>query len=173
MNDFFSFDDVLSQKRTRFVLENLIPVGAYVSLPLPTNRWRVQSYAMFAAPALRRPGQPVVYTAPDRWLLFDARHGHLLAYSLMTINPYAPVSFETVTVVQHGTSVDSLRQSLSDLGALMNGVVVPSFFDGDKAISSAQKDAVRQLLTSVVPEPIFPLYRALTPDFFEWLERIN
>jgi hypothetical protein len=173
MNDFISFDDILSQKRTRFVLENLIPVGAYISLPLPTNRWRVQSYAMFAAPALRRPGQPTVQTAPDRWLLFDARHGHLLAYNLMTVNPYAAVSFETVIVPQHGASVDSLRQSLSDLGALMNEAVIPSFFGADNAISFARKDAVRRLLVTVVPEPLFPLYRALTPDFFEWLERTN
>ena len=172
MNDFIAFDKILSQEGTRFVLENLIPVTAYKSVPLPTNRWSVQSYARFAAPALRRPGQATLYAAPDRWLLLDAKHGRLVAYNLMTVYPYAAISSETVTVPQQGGSVDSTRQSISDLGELMNRLVVPSFFGSSPAINSSQKDTVRQMLSVIIPEPLFPWYRALTPDFFEWLERI-
>ena len=146
-----------------------IPVEHYLSLPLPTTRWGEPGYTSFASPALRRPGQPPQIGTPDRWWALSAQGGGLLIYALWRVLPYAEeVQWTSVTLPPVARTVPEQQQELEVLEDLLNGLA-PPFFTGE-AGEGAVRRAAADLLKAHVPAPLLPWYRALTPDFFTWLE---
>jgi hypothetical protein len=147
-----------------------VPVEHFVSQPLPTLRWSRPAYAGFAGPATRTPRQPLELGTPDRWWAIGADHGRLLAYALVSVIPFAASIPEgPVTVQPTGRSLSAVREDRRLLGELLTDTV-PAFFGGDSGDSAARGD-LAEVLRQVLPAETMPWYRALTADFFDWLER--
>ncbi|MCZ0984483.1 hypothetical protein O1M54_00170 [Streptomyces diastatochromogenes] len=66
-----------------------VPLEHYVSTPLPTLRWGTPAYAVFAAPAVRAPRQPLLIDAPDRWWAVGITRPRLLMYALVSAAPFS------------------------------------------------------------------------------------
>src|SRR5437870_13877920 len=96
---YLSYKDMRKRQRTDMLRQSEIPVEHAVSLPMPTKRWLGPTYASFARPALRRPGQPMEQGAPDRWGVVDAHGGRLIIYALWRVMAFAQgVSWTTITL---------------------------------------------------------------------------
>jgi hypothetical protein len=147
-----------------------VPVEYFVSQPLPTLRWSGPAYAGFAGPARRIPGQPLELGTPDRWWAISADHGRLLAYALVTAVPFAEsIPAGPVTVRPAGLSLSAVRDGRRLLGELLTDVA-PAFFGGEDGDTAAQGD-LAEVIGQILHAEAMPWYRALTPDFFGWLER--
>ncbi len=149
-----------------------IPIEHSISLGLPTLRWGRPAYAFFAGPALKRPNQPVRQGAPDRWWAVDPRSEHLLAYALVAVLPFAVdgagADMGTVTLPPPDATIEQMRERLATIESMMDALA-SQFFNGESASGSA-RSALAELLTAHIPAPLLPPYRALTPDFWAWLE---
>jgi hypothetical protein len=146
-----------------------VPVEHAISLPLPTLRWTLPGYACFAGPARRVPGQPLRLRAPDRWWVLDARRHALLGYALTTAVPFAAdLSPGEVEVTSTGRDVAARREDLKALGELVD-VAARRFFAGETGDPVLRSDLIETLTTDHLREAE-PWYRALTPDFFAWLD---
>jgi hypothetical protein len=147
-----------------------VPIEYFVSQPLPTLRWSRPAYAGFAGPARRIPGQPPKLGAPDRWWAISADHGRLLAYALVSAVPFAEsIPAGPVTFRAADRSLSAVREGRRLLAELLTGLA-PAFFgreDGD----AAARDELAEVISQVLHAEAMPWYRALTPDFFGWLER--
>lgn len=164
-----TFSEIRARQRNHVVRQAEIPVEYSVSLPLPTRRAGLPSYAFFAAAAQRRPEQPTIEDVPDRWCLLDAAGGRLLLYALCQVVPFAPgASFAPVTLPLVTRSIEAIRTALRELEAALDGVV-GDFFAGRPGAPVARMDALTRL-EDYLPAPLLPTYRALVPDFFTWLE---
>ncbi|MFD4722308.1 hypothetical protein ACFWOY_23300 [Streptomyces sp. NPDC058423] len=167
--EFVPYEQARKEFTTHAVAQAEVPVGHFVSLPLPTLRWADPGYAGFAAPAVRTPGQPLVLGTPDRWWALGGRRRALLAYGLTAAVPFsAELRAGPVTVVSAGRSVASARENLRMLDECLNEAA-PAFFRGEPGTPVARGD-LDELLAAVLPAETLPWYRALTPDFFNWLE---
>lgn len=164
-----SYSDIRNIQRTHTLIKSQVPVEHAVSLPIPTKRAGRIGYAYFAAPAARRPGQPVRQGAPDRWWIFDA-HGSasVLIYALCQAQPFSSDNWEAVTLPPIAGTLTDLKAALADFEAQMNALV-PAFF-ADEAGDATAKGNLSAALKTVLSEPLQPQYRALAPDFFAWLE---
>jgi hypothetical protein len=156
------------QQRTHPIRLAEVPVEHAVSLPLPSLRWGVPSYAQFAAPADRSPDRPPQQGPPDRWWVLDARSGRLVVYALTSAVPFAQAPFAAVTLPPAVCTLDELRKRHAELDDVL-GALSPLFFTGRPGEPDARRDAL-DLLEAVVRAPLVDRYRALTPDFFSWLE---
>jgi hypothetical protein len=146
-----------------------VPVEHMVSLPMPTARWGAPGYAGFACPARRRPDEPLSLSAPDRWWLLGARRGKLLAYAMTAVIPFGlETAQERVTVTSPGRPVAAVLEDLRVLEETMETAIEP-FFAGSAGDPVLRED-LRAILGTQLPAEISPWYRALTPDFFAWLE---
>jgi len=149
-----------------------IPIEHSISLGLPTLRWGCPAYAFFAGPALKRRGQPVQQGVPDRWWAVDPRSEHLLAYALVAALPFADEGtaavWVTVTLPLPDGTVEQLRERLATIDAMMD-TLAPRFFAGEP-VSASARSALAEILIAHIPAPLLPPYRALTPDFWAWLE---
>lgn len=151
------------------LMEVELPTGMYVSIPLPTRRLGGAGYASFAAPTSRRPGQPTIQGAPDRWWLFDADTARLKVYALTASLPLMPdLKFGEVELpplacppLEYRALLAEARERISEL--------TPAFFDALDA-GDAVRSKLFELLLQVIPAPIEDRHRALVPDFFEWLQ---
>ncbi len=149
-----------------------IPIEHSISLGLPTLRWGRPAYAFFAGPALKRRGQPVQQGVPDRWWAVDPRSEHLLAYALVVALPFAEgdasSTWATVTLPQPDATVEHLRERLATIDAMMD-TLAPRFFEREP-VSRSARAALAEILIAHIPAPLLAPYRALTPDFWAWLE---
>jgi hypothetical protein len=147
-----------------------IPVEHEMSLPLPTRRWGLPGFAVFAGAAVRRPRQPLRLSAPDRWLLVDAARARLIAYNLTSAVPFATAPLEgPVEVAPSGRTLAEVREDQKALGELI-GDLAPVFLAGSAAAGDARRTALLHTLDAVLPAATRPWYEALTPDFFAWLK---
>jgi hypothetical protein len=147
-----------------------VQVEHFISQPMPTLRWSRPAYAGFACPAVRIPGQALELGTPVSWWAIDADHGRLLVYALVRILSFASSIPEgPVTVRSAGRSLSAVREDRRLLGELLTDAV-PAFFGGESGDSAIRAD-LAEVLGQVRPPEAKPWYRALTPDFFDWLER--
>jgi hypothetical protein len=165
--DWLSYRQVLAWSLDHPLRLSEIPVEHAISTPLPTLRYGIPAYIQMAAPAVRAPGQPTRQGEPDRWWLFAAQGGRLLAYALITIVPAGdglsgPESDATPPI----DSVSKLREVLDTFSTAMESAV-GSFFAGHPALNGAQ---LLQLFEAMTPAALVAQYRVLAPDFFAWLD---
>lgn len=147
-----------------------VPMEHFTSRPLPTMRWSGPAYAVFACPAVRVPGEPLRLDVPDRWWVLDAQHGRLLAYALVSAVPFAdPMPEGPVTVRPTGRALSAVREDRRLFGELLTEVA-PAFFAGESGDSTLRSD-LREMVAQVLPAEAMSWHRALTPDFFSWLEQ--
>lgn len=147
-----------------------IPVEHFVSLPLPTLRWGAPGFAVFAAPALRRPRQPMRVDTPDRWWALGGGRARVLGYALCSAVPFAAGSLGgPVTVAPGGRPLSAVRDDQRLLDGLFDQCL-PEFLGGrdDAPGPRAELAAVLPLLLAPA---LAPWARALAPDFFSWLEQ--
>lgn len=146
-----------------------VPVEHAISLPIPTRRWGLSGYAYFAAPAFRDPEGPTRQSPPDRWWVIDARRTRLLVYALASAMQFDSGATFLPCELPAGTrALDELRRAHVRLDQAMNAVVA-DFFLGQPGAVDARRLA-SECWADLVPEPLAPIYRALAPDFFAWLD---
>ena len=164
-----SYSEARRHLMTMSIVLSDVPTEAAVSLPIPTRRLSLPGYAVYAAPALRIPGQEPVQGPPDRWWVLNAHGGHLLLYALTAALPFATGEiFNDAVLPNPHRSIDEMRDDLAVLDRLMNGVV-KDFFAG-AAGELDRRRAVSETLTLIIPSVLSSRYRALAPDFFAWLD---
>ena len=145
-----------------------LPTGMTLSLPLPSKRWGAPAYAWFASPT-RRVGSVWEQSPPDRWFVVDAASARLMVYARQDSLPFADASqWSATTLPLLPRPIAELKTIQSKLQECMTAVAAQFFADhpGDAA---ARRALLAYLIESVAP-PILPQHRALTPDFFSWLE---
>lgn len=163
-----SYSEIRKRQRTHMLRQMEVPTEHTVSLPLPTRRWGAPAYACFASPALRRPGTPAVQGAPDRWWVVDARNGHLVVFALWTAVPFAPgAQWDSATLPPPTGGIGEVKSLVETIELLMEALA-PAFFTDQPGDAEAMQ-ALAQALRAHVPEPLWPQYQALVPDFFAWL----
>jgi len=150
-------------------LDALVPTEFFQSIGIPTLRWSIPSYAFFASPALKGPNKPLEVGAPERYWVADARNGRLVLFAQWKALPFATdVEWMRVTVPKSGRTMEQFRDDAATIDALLR-VLVSSFFAGERG-EDDKREHLRSLLTHHIPDVLKPQYRALTPDFFDWLE---
>jgi len=164
-----SFTEARKLQHSSSLRQSEIPIEHAISLPMPTNRWGEPGYALFASPALRRPGQPVEQGGPDRWWVVSANGGNLIVYARsIAVRFSGTESWPSVTMPPVNRSIDEMRQALREIDEVMDALA-PAFFAGEKGDAQLRGE-LASLLGSHLPEPLVPQYRELAPDFFAWLE---
>lgn len=147
-----------------------IPVEHAVSLGLPTRRFADPGYAFFASPTVRQPCQPLEQGPPARWWVLHARRGNLLIYAQCHVYHFAPNGAFTPVVLPAITRSNAEQAAALEMIALLITGVVPAFFAGEPGEADVRA-ALLETLVADLPAPLLPQYRALVPDFFNWLER--
>lgn len=147
-----------------------VPLEHYVCTPLPTLRWGTAAYAVFAAPAVRAPRQPLRIDTPDRWWAVGIVRPRLLVYALVSAVPFgdAPLG-GPVTVPPSGRPLSAVREDQRLFDALMDRAL-PSFLAGSPGDPDVRGD-LAATLPLVLPRECQEWSRALTPDFYAWLEQ--
>lgn len=147
-----------------------VPTEHAVSLPVPTLRWSVPAFAGFAAPAVRRPGEPLRMNDPDRWWALTVDGRGLVAYGLTAAVPFSTADDlpARAEVDRGGRSLAAHQEDVRRLDELMDAAVVP-FLTGAPLGTTARVD-LHEALVAVITPSVLPWYRALAPDFFGWLE---
>jgi hypothetical protein len=165
-----SYSELRELQKSHFLVRSEVPTEHAISLPLPTIRWGEPSYAYFAAAALRRPQEPMRQSAPDRWWVLAAHGGRLMIYALTKSIPFpSNETYEAVTLPRITISRDELRQSLKTMEGILESLT-PRFFAGEPG-DAMERRSLAAMLTEHLPKPLQPQYRALVPDFFNWLEK--
>lgn len=165
------------------VLATEIPTEHSRSLPLPTLSPAVAgagavrtgppgrtgpAYAGFAGPALRRPGQPLRLSTPDRWWVVSATDQSMILYARTAAVPFPAPLPDGAVEVTSSRSLAAAREDLVVLDELLDAAV-PAFFAGDD-VDPASRAALLEQLAVVAGAGTVAWYRALVPDFFAWLE---
>jgi len=164
-----SYVEFRQQQRNHWLHVSEIPTEHATSLPLPTKRWGEPAYAFFASPAARRPGEARTQAGPDRWWVVSASNNKLIMYALWRVMPYAEgAQWGTITLPRINRSIEELDQLFELIESLIN-TLAPDFWAGEPGNPETRKDLSRAL-GAYLPEPLMPQYRALTPDFFAWLD---
>lgn len=162
------YDQVRKEFTTHRLTRDEVPVGHFVSLPLPTLRWARPGYAAFAAPSQRQPGRPQILGAPDRWWVIDAERHTLLAYNLIAAKSFADTPLTgPLTLALVGRPLASVREELRVLDEVMTQAA-PRFLGGEPP-ERAERDELGELLPLVLRAELLPWYAGLAPDFFGWL----
>ncbi|GIH29429.1 hypothetical protein Aph01nite_77390 [Acrocarpospora phusangensis] len=169
MTEFIAYEQIRKKIATHPLRQSEIPAEHYVSAPLPTLRWTTPAYAVFAAPAARAPGRPLRLSPPDRWWAMSARRRQVLVYAHQSVTPYGQIPTEAVTVTPTGRTFAQAKEDLRLFDELI-GEAAPHFFRGETGPEPIRAD-VGEILHAVLPREGLPWFRALTPDFFDWLER--
>jgi hypothetical protein len=145
-----------------------VPIEHAISLPVPTRRWSVASFAGFAGPARRAPRQPLRLGAPDRWWAVGTGRGRLVAYGLTAALPFgATAGPELVVVDRTGRSLAGAEEDLRRLDELMDQAAA-AFLAGSAGDRLVRSDLLEVFALNVT-DAVLPWYRALAPDFFDWL----
>jgi hypothetical protein len=165
-----SLTEVRERMKILGLIRSSVPTEHTISFPLPTMRWVGPAYAYFASPTLRRPRQPLQQGVPDRWWIVNAHGGGIIIYALWKALPYATdVQWTAVTLPAETRSIAEQQQEIATIELLMD-TLAPAFFMGEPGDAETRK-ALAEALVAHLPKPLLPQYRALTPDFFAWLER--
>lgn len=144
------------------------PVQHEVSLPVPSLRWDRAVFAGFAGPARHQPGQPVEFATPDRWWTVDAGSGRLVSYALVSFLPFpGDLAAGPVTRPRTGRGAAAATQDLRQLTARMQDA--SAAFLARSGPGAETPLLVESLQTHLAPGEL-QWYRALAPDFFDWLE---
>lgn len=152
------------------VIFNELPVGHYISLPLPTKRWKQPGYAFFANPAIFLPDKSRRFSIPDRWWLMNAYTGHLVFYSLYSIMPFSnELNWQETIVPFEYMSIQDAKSKLATIELLMD-TLVSAFFTSE-VVSVNTRQSLLTTLLSYFPQPLANQYRAVAADFFDWLEK--
>ncbi len=147
----------------------VIPTEYFKSLGLPTLRWTVPAYAFFASPALRSPDEPLELFPPECYWLADARTGRPLLFAQCSALPFAVgETWGRVTIPNRYRTMEQFREDAATIDALLRELV-PSFFTRERR-EDDKREHLRTLLERQMSDVLMPQYRALTPDFFEWVE---
>jgi hypothetical protein len=160
--------EVRKRLRTHFLLQSEVPTEYALSFPIPTRRWGNPGYALFASPALRVLGRQKEQGAPDRWWVMGAQNGHLLAYALCSAVPFTTENWPSSVLSPLTGTIAGLRDATGKLEKSMDAQS-SAFFHGEAGIP-ARLEELKQALTAVLPRELLPQYRALAPDFWNWLE---
>jgi hypothetical protein len=151
------------------VRESSVPTEGDISLPMPTLRWGVPVYAVFAGPAIMMPPEPVELGTPVYWWALDARRLKLLAFAQTEVVPFADnLTPSRVTISKPAGSIAEADDDQDRLANLMDAAV-PAFFTGEPGDPSLRATLLTELTTVHLYEAE-PWYRALAPDWFAWLE---
>ncbi len=163
------YDKVREQFPSQALVEYEVPLEHYVSAPLPTLRWGAPAYAAFAAPALRDPFGPMEMDPPDRWWAVDAVRLRLLAYALTSAVPFSDEApGDSVVVAPSGRPLGAALEDEKVIASLMDRAAV-AFFAAEAGDQGLRAE-LSALLSLIVPAECADWHRALTPDFFTWLE---
>jgi hypothetical protein len=160
--------EVMERQKTHWLRQAEVPLEHYVSILLPTTRWSEAGFACYAAPALRRRGEPTRVSPPDRYWAVAANGGRLLVYALCAAVPYAddlPAEPQVVPVPQG--SIAELKEQLAEIGELA-GFLAPRFFAGQPGDHERRRELVA-LLQAHLPGRLWDWQQALTSDFLRWL----
>lgn len=166
---FLSYATVRERFQTSLLRRSEIPTEHSVSLALPTRRWAQPAFAFFASPAQRTPGRPLLQAPPDRFWAFAAHGGHLVLYALTSAISLAPeaASWQPIELPPPTVPVAKLRDEVAVFDEVMT-IASEDFFQGRPATAS---DGLVEAWARLVPPPVLPFYRALAPDFWQWLGR--
>ena len=166
------YQQIYKQMQTHPIRQTEIPIEHSITLPLPTNRWKVPAYAFFASPVIRTPSVEPEQAPPDMWWITDAYTGRLLLYSKWSIMPFIDnVEWQSQKLPTVTKDVSIMQKQIEELIILMNTTI--SGFFGHKDVRDSTRSATLELLLDYIPEPITEQYNSLVPDFFEWLHTGN
>jgi hypothetical protein len=161
--------EVMERQKTHWLRQAEVPIEHYVSIPLPTTRWAGAGYACYAAPALRRRGEPTSVSPPTHWWVVAANGGHLVVYALYAAVPYAqdlPAGPEIMRAP--AGSIAEIKDQIAEIGELAEKLV-PQFFAGQPG-DADRRLRLAALLQSHMPGRVGEWQRALTPEFWAFLE---
>ena len=164
-----SFSEVRTILKTHCLRQAEIPMGHYISLPLPTFHAGRPGYASFASPSRHRRGDPALIGPPDRHWLLDARDGRLLLYALTSIEPLLTTEESTsVHLPEVSGSVGELREQLASLEAQLESLTAPFF--AQQTVSDRDRARLAKALRGLLPPPLLGWHNAIAPDFFRWVQ---
>jgi len=154
--------------RTHWLRRSDIPAEAAVSLPLPTLRFGGPGFQFHAGAMLRDPAGTIRREPPDCHWAFAAQGGRLLYYARSRAIPLEPAGAGWTAVSMDRPSLDvrALRERFQAFGPIMDQAC-ERFFDGAPADFAADLLAELELLAG---PPVMPFYRAMAPDFWQWLD---
>lgn len=155
------------KQATHFLRRYEIPIEYSVSLPIPTRRFYISAYASFANLTTTILGKQVEIQPPDRWWAFDATTGQILVYARETVLPFSKENFNAVLLPSIQRSLEEQEDLLVRVEQGINDVC-EAFFE-NKNTNDEKRKILQENLTHYLPENILPRYKALCPDFFEWL----
>jgi hypothetical protein len=165
---FLSYSKLRERLKQHCLMLEEVPTEASLSLPLPTLRFGVPGWAQFSAAAARLPGHPVVQDPPNRWWVVDARHGRMVLYALTSAYPFAAdQAWQAETLPRIQASLAEYKAQLAEVEKQLE-TLAPLFFTGQLVEITIRQQFLKALL-AYLPAPLHPQYRALVPDFFEWL----
>jgi len=163
-----SLQDAFAQMKNGALRRNEIPVGHYLSLPVPTLRFRRPAFAFFAAPAIHQPGQSAQALVPDRWWAVDAATKRLVVYAMDFAMPLVSIP-ATDDSVADAPDVDiaMLEEALRNAVSLLDEAGA-RFFAGAPA-SAAVAEQLGRDIALLTPPVLRSFYESIAPDFFAWL----
>lgn len=168
--NFFSYIQIRKNAMVQQLRLSQMSEAIAMSLPLPTLRLGRPSFVQFAAPAIRRPGKPTHRGIPDRWWAIDAVQGTLLVYTLDALFPFAPQAhWEEYDLAPSGLTIAQSEEHLK-MWEIEIDELAPAFFQ-DELIEANKRRQLLDRAGVMFQPPILEQYRALAPDFFEWLEK--
>lgn len=148
----------------------------YVSLPLPTLRWRSDAVASFASPWVKDALNPRPPGDPAQWWLLDAHSGRLRLFADMDVMAFASERLPDASHLdrnvgpssgQEKESVERVLQRIQVIKDLI-GELAPAFFGGDDALAE-KRATLRSELVRHLPRNLVPWSQAFAPDFWAWL----
>jgi hypothetical protein len=162
-----NYAEFRQQQYTHFLYQYEIPTEYYVSLPMPTRRFGTPAYVLFSSPSSAHPGQLVSVDVPQMWWTIDAQRAKILLYAQTNILPFSKQKFERCTLPKVDRSLDEQEALLQTLENLLTEAA--NIFFQNETVEINLQTSLRENLRSYLPQVIFPLYQAISPDFFEWL----
>ncbi len=167
-----TYPELRARLNQHWLAQYELPTEFTRSIPLPTLRWGIPGYAVFASPVVRRPGLPLEQGAPDRWFVVDAYQANVVLYARCQACHFAPgESWGSVTLPQTHQSLAEARAQLARLEGLLDALA-PKFFTAEP-IAAPHRQTLLLELSITLPQPLHDQYQALTPDFYHWLLDIS
>jgi hypothetical protein len=167
-NKYISYDQAMNNPITKAFWLGEIPESHASSLAIPTLRFNLPVFARFTCPAYRRPGQPMVQGAPDRWWAIHAATGKLVFYALWSAVPFAEDFLWQAQELPHlGITLEQFEVLIGRIPGIIDGIA-PGFFN-QLPVSREVCREFLEVLHQVIPAPLFQFYERLAPDFFDYL----
>lgn len=169
MTDLLPYFEIRKRLQVHPLILEEISTSHAVSLPLPTLRWGLPAWLQWAAPAVRRPGSPVIHSPPDQWWAVDAVHGRMILFAKVAVWPIPGTQdWEPETLPTMGISLMGYKAQLAGAEQCLASLA-PVFLTRQSG-EPAEKAAGLAALRVYLPVPLQRQYRAIAADFFDWLE---